>query len=1057
MRLSFVLILFTSLVARGLAESSFDFHEVRGREAKVSNLSMPQVVVKGSTIEHLSADHDGFYSITFDSVPGATGIELDWANEGGYKHWTIREIEAYAKFGTKLDIVTGKVVPGPARTGDNVFTNAFDGDDETFTYTTQFGTTAPQKTLLELGPGSHAIDRIRINDVAGNGDNGRMQRIRVRITTDTDKDLAARKYLDTTNLSVQIFGEDLIEGELLSMKGRSRPQGMSGYGDQWSSDSHLLWDGLIGDSMETTIMIDKSSEYNFQIQLTKARDYGQFDFYLNGKAIAKKIDLYSPSVSLADAINLSGLKIEKGQHKVSFKLVGKNIKATPYQKNRYLLGLDFIKIVNMLPPAKESKADLTGISPSQAKDDSATTESKSLVPDQLKVSLDEVVPILASRCYSCHGDTDKVKGKVDLKAVSTREGFLKDIELTQKLVDVLTFKEMPPEDEKQLTPKEHLMLSSLFRGYLDHYIKISGTLKPTVMRRMNRYEYNNSVRDLLELNGDVYPLPEKVIRSSSYFKPSSGSFPKTIRLSNRALGKNQIERHILTGVSPFAIDLQSEHGFNNRGDELSVSPIMVEAFLKLGRSIVNAPEFDGYSNLTNSSFFKTPSTQIETPQKNGPLNINRDHVELHLSNFLERAFRKPVTPDVMDRYATYLEGEYKKSQSFQQSMKKLVTAVISSPRFFYISETKHHNLKSQSLTAYELATRLSFFIWSSIPDDELLTLARNGSLLDPVVYSGQVKRLLESSKSKSIAENFARQWLRLDQLITAVPDFDRFQIYYSRIGCEQWKFGLQTMVEPLLLFESIMVEDRSIMLLVDSNYSYRSDEMQSWYNDAVPFGKKQNRNRFSTNSQTFTRRTLPSRREGGVITSAATLTMTSEPLRTSPIRRGAWVATVIFNKPPPPPPDVIPEIEQDDAEIEKKGITLRQRLVAHQENESCVSCHKKIDPLGFALENFDAIGRWRDKYSSGLEIDASGEIFGERKFNDIIGLKDTLIKNPQWFMRSFIEHMLAYSLGRELDINDKPSVDKILSKVMAEKGKFSTVVTEITKSYPFMNKTNQSE
>ena len=1046
MRLSFVLFLFTSLVARVLAETSFDFHEVRGREAKVSNLALPQVVVKGSTIEHLSADHDGFYSITFDSVPDATGIELDWANEGGYKHWTIREIEAYAKFGTKLDIVTGKVVPGPARTGDNVFTNAFDGDDETFTYTTQSGTTvAPQRTLLELGPGSHTIDRIRINDVAGNGDNGRMQKITVRITTDTDKDLAARKYFDAANLSVQIFGEDLMEGELLPMKGRSRPQGMSAYGNQWSGNTHMLWDGLVGDSMETTIMVDKNSQYSFQIQLTKAPDYGQFDVYLNGKAIAKKIDLYSPNVSLADPINLSDLKIEKGQQKVSFKLVGKNIKATSYQKNRYLLGLDFIKIFNMRPPTKESKGELAKLNSPQNKDKSTSAKSESLVPDQLKVSLDEVVPILASRCYGCHGDTDKVKGKVNLKAVTTREGFLKDIELTQKIVDALNFKEMPPEDEKQLSSKEHIMMRSLFRGYLDQYIKDSGTLKSTVMRRMNRYEYNNSVRDLLQLEGDVYPLPEKVIRSSSYFKPSSGRFPKSIRLSNRALGKNQIEQHILTGVSPFAIDLQSEHGFNNRGDELSVSPIMVETFLKLGRSIVNAPEFDGYSNLTNGAFFKFPNSEP----------VTREQLQIHLLKFLEKAFRKPVIPDVMDRYVSYLEGELKNGQTFQQSMKKVITAVISSPRFFYISEDKNGNLKSQPLSAYELATRLSFFLWSSIPDDELLSLARDGSILNPKVYSSQVRRLLESPKSKSIAENFARQWLRLDQLITAVPDFDRFQIYYSRIGCEQWKFGLQTMVEPLLLFESIMVEDRSIMLLVDSNYSYRSEEMQSWYNDPVPFGKRQNRNRFSTNSQTFTRRSLPTRREGGVITSAATLTMTSEPLRTSPIRRGAWVATVIFNKPPPPPPDVIPEIEQDDAEIEKKGITLRQRLVAHQENESCVSCHKKIDPLGFALENFDAIGRWRDTYNSGLEIDTSGEIFGEGEFKDIIGLKDTLLQNPRWFMRSFIEHMLSYSLGRELDINDKLSVDRILTKVIAEKGKFSTVVTEITRSYPFMNKTNQ--
>ena len=191
-----------------------------------------------------------------------------------------------------------------------------------------------------------------------------------------------------------------------------------------------------------------------------------------------------------------------------------------------------------------------------------------------------------------------------------------------------------------------------------------------------------------------------------------------------------------------------------------------------------------------------------------------------------------------------------------------------------------------------------------------------------------------------------------------------------------------------------------------------------------------------------------------MITSAATLTMTSEPLRTSPIRRGAWVATVIFNKPPPPPPDDIPEIEQDDAVIEAQGLTLRQRLVAHQKQESCVSCHQKIYPLGFALENYDAIGRWRDTYQSGLAIDATGELFGKAKFNDVIGLKDALLERPEWFMRAFSEHLLSYALGRELDLSDKPAVDKIVARVLAGHGKFSTVVSEIVSSYPFLYKTN---
>ena len=1031
-----------------VADADYDFHDVRGRKSKATNLVLDQVIVRGNTVEHLGTNHDGFYSITFDPIEGATGIEFEWVNDGPYRHWTVREIEAYANFGSKINIVSGIVSPGPARVSDNPFPNAFDGNIDTFTYSTASLTTKfPQRTLLELGTGSHSLDRIRINDVAGNGDNGRMKQITVRVTTDKDNDLEARKYVDVANLSVHIFGENLLEAEQLPMKGQSRPQGMKNFGNQWSGNTHLLWDGLVNDSMETTLEFDKDSEYSLQFQLTKAPDYGQFDIYLDDKVIASKIDLYATSVVLADPVNVSGLNIGRGQHNIRFKLVGSNEKARNYRKDRYLLGVDYIKTINMRSRGKDSEKDLAEQQVTENKELPSVVNGNSSASDSLNVTLNDIKPILASRCYGCHGNKGKVKGKVDLKEVQTREGFLKDIELTQKIVDVLNFKEMPPEDEKQLTQKEHQMMSSLFRSYLDTYIKESGSLKSTVMRRMNRYEYNNAVKDLLQLKGDVYPLPEKIIRSSSYFNPSSGKFPNSIRLSNRALGKNQIEQHILSGVSPYAIDLQSEHGFNNRGDELSVSPIMVETFLKLGRSIVNAPEFDGYSNLTDSSFFKAPD---ESP-------LTRDHLESHLLKFLEKAFRKPVSPDVMGRYTSYLESELKTGNSFAESIKKLITAIISSPRFFYISEQKNGTLKSEPLSAYELATRLSFFLWSSIPDDELLSHARDGTILDANVYESQVRRLLESPKSKSVAENFARQWLRLDQLITAVPDFDRFQIYYSRIGCEQWKFGLQTMIEPLLLFESIMVEDRSIMLLVDSNYSYRSDEMQSWYNDPVPFGKRQNRNRFNTNSQTFTRRALPSRREGGVITSAATLTMTSEPLRTSPIRRGAWVATVIFNKPPPPPPDIVPEIEQDDAEIEKKGMTLRQRLVAHQENESCVSCHKKIDPLGFALENFDAIGRWREKYSSGLNIDASGEIFGESKFQDIIGLKDTLLRNPHWFMRSFTEHMLSYSLGRELDLNDKPYVDKILAKVMVEKGKFSTVVTEITKSYPFMNKTNQSE
>ena len=265
------------------------------------------------------------------------------------------------------------------------------------------------------------------------------------------------------------------------------------------------------------------------------------------------------------------------------------------------------------------------------------------------------------------------------------------------------------------------------------------------------------------------------------------------------------------------------------------------------------------------------------------------------------------------------------------------------------------------------------------------------------------------------------------------------------------------MVEPLLLFESIMVEDRSIMLFVDSNYAYRSDTLHAWYTDPSALEGRANRNRFPTNELLFRRRRLQSRREGGVMTTAAVMTMTSSPLRTSPIRRGAWVATAIFNQPPPPPPDTIPAIEADDQAIESLGLTLRQRLEQHQSDRSCATCHQKIDPLGFAFENFDAIGRWRQTYRSGLSIDSAGTLFGQANFADVESFKDAILENPEWFMRGFIEHMLSYALGRELELEDRTTVEQILADSQQRRGQFSSVVVGVATSYPFLHRAQSSD
>ena len=252
-----------------------------------------------------------------------------------------------------------------------------------------------------------------------------------------------------------------------------------------------------------------------------------------------------------------------------------------------------------------------------------------------------------------------------------------------------------------------------------------------------------------------------------------------------------------------------------------------------------------------------------------------------------------------------------------------------------------------------------------------------------------------------------------------------------------------------------MLEDRSVLELVDSDYSYRNDTLQRWYDDPHAFEEREAFGRYKLKHDEFSRRKLKSRRQGGVITTAAVMTMTSTPLRTSPIVRGSWVAGVILNRPPLPPPDNIPDIEADDEAIAAMGMTLRQRLEQHQVNDTCRSCHATIDPLGFALENYDSVGHWRDEYVSGLPVDTSGELFGRLPFKSVIQFKEALLSDPQVFYRAFSEHLFSYALGRKLEQTDKPDVDRMVAELASNDGKFSSLIHSITMSKAFRHKVGQ--
>ena len=838
------------------------------------------------------------------------------------------------------------------------------------------------------------------------------------------------------------------EGESdFTLSGASRVQSMAPFGPQWSNGAHLLWDGEVGQSMESTFEVDESGTYDISIQLTLAGDYGMYRMTLPQSSISRDIDLYSPRVELAPLIVLQNISLKPGPQTIRFKLTGANPQARKFKNRGYLMGLDFIELSRKDPSPTDPNQQGKGNKPTDKDDDSSITPPIAVqTVKQKTLTMKEVATLTTQYCVGCH-DGKSEESELDLRNMNDLGAWHASPALIRQVRDALSDHEMPPADAQQPSEVQRMALTGTLDTILSDYLRNHQSTPPIVMRRMNRYEYNNAVRDLLNLRGDIYPLPEKTIRAfAPYFFPANGQTPRAMLIGNRTLGKNQVERQILTGVSPFAIDLQAEAGFNNRGEELGISPILLESLLRLGRSIVHSPEFDGYCGLTGSLF---SASETNDNQENNAIAGER------LRKLLERAFRSPVDESTVSRYQDYFATRLEQTDSFRHAMKDVVAAILASPRFIYLAESST-GTDNSSLTGYELATRLSFFLWSSIPDEALLAVARDDSLRDPKILDEQTRRMLIDPKCHALTQNFARQWLRLDQLVTAVPDFDRFPQYYSRIGCEQWKFGLQMMIEPLLLFDSIVLEDRSIMLLIDCNYSYRSNELQSWYDEATPFANRDNRNRFNTNQQQYLKRNLTDRRQGGVITSAATMTMTSSPLRTNPITRGAWVATVILNRPPPPPPDIIPPIEADDRKIEAAGLTLRQRLVQHQSSATCAACHSRIDPLGFALENYDAVGRWRDEYNSGLSIDSSGELLGKLKFNNIVDLKDALLEQPELFMRAFSEHLLSYALGRELILSDEPAVDEIVSSAMTDRGQFTTVVREIVQSHAFRYRAKES-
>jgi hypothetical protein len=629
-----------------------------------------------------------------------------------------------------------------------------------------------------------------------------------------------------------------------------------------------------------------------------------------------------------------------------------------------------------------------------------------------------------------------VKGKVNLLEITDLDHLKGDPELLQEIIDVIDFEEMPPEDEPPLEVGERKQLLADLEGLRFEAVSEQKAFVPTPIRRMNRFQYHNAVQDLFGLKCTVYSLPERMIRDhGGYFKPASGKMGDLVRVGSRPLGKSQLIEPRLAGVAAFPQDLRAEHGFDTQADHLSMSPLLMESFLKLGQSITGSQDFGPRRVGIWKEFFR-----LDPRDKREVKVVVRERLE----KFLRRAFRGWVKSEVVERYAGFVDVQLARGVEFSEAMKLVAAAIISSPRFLYLYDDSESDGDR-----FGLASRLSFFLWGSLPDEELLKAAESGELLKEEGLQKQFGRMLKDSKLKRFCDTFPAQWLQLDRIISSVPDPEKFPEFYFLA----YRDSMHMMMEPLLLFETVLIENLPVTEFIDSSFAYRSGHLEESYGK---LGNPAKKRRGQVGVLDFHRVPVEDRRLGGVITNAAVMTMTSGPERTQPITRGAWLAGVIFNNPPEPPPADVPTLGEHPKEGEEH-LTLRERLSMHRKRSDCRGCHEQIDPLGFALENFNAIGKWREKYENGREVDMEGVLFRKHKFTNVVEFKDAVLLEKERFVRGLAGHLLVFSLGRQLNPADQIALDEIVKKSAVKEYRMKSILLEVILSKPFRSLASQEK
>lgn len=638
---------------------------------------------------------------------------------------------------------------------------------------------------------------------------------------------------------------------------------------------------------------------------------------------------------------------------------------------------------------------------------------------------DEIRRLFQTHCFSCHRGED-AEAEVDLAALSAvktdkRRRLDKAGPAWKRVLDVLRSQAMPPAGEPRLKPKDRRRLSEWIEQLLAKPLA-GGRRDPgeVVLRRLNRAEYNYTVLDL-------FRLPRRFVRN---YDPADGPPQEPIRVSRQT-------------ALPIYLPLDdADYGFDNIGEVLTLPPFLMEKYITTAHDIVERTSGSAPEQLTGSSRAHDALSRGSWVFNKPPAGADpEEEAEKRLHKFLPLAFRHPVGEQQMRPYLKLFQQAYAEEADFVEALKLPVQAALISPHFLYRVEGSPDEPPGQvvRVSNHELASRLSYFLWSTMPDRELLRLAGEGRLHDEQVLEQQVHRMLADRRAMALTDHFATQWLQIDTVESAMPDPEQFPLFAEQRGHMLLNYMSD---EARFLFEAVMFGDRSIFDFIDPGYAYLNERLAKHYGIYDPkFHPEKSSDRH------FVRYELEDPRRGGVLTLAGVLTATSQSTRTSPVARGKWVLEAILGAPPPPPPDDVPDLES--AAPEADDPSLREKLALHRQNEACASCHDSMDPYGLVLENYDPIGAWRPR-ENGQPIDAAVVLPSGERLSGPVDLKRYIVERRRDdFARCLTEQMLIYALGRPLGHHDTATVRRITEALRRDDDRFSTLILEIVKSYPF--------